>query len=279
MGIPTHYLGLVENEDVKKLSDMESPANLMEVKLIRVIKPGIKGDRYDYSMYPEGEGNFLIPLEVIYRNSLPSGSSVFSRLERGEITPQDLGLESMPVPDQKLDRPILDVSTKLEITDRYITWDEARQISSLSDTEIKELKNLTKTVNNLITDEFSRIGLLNEDGKIEVGFDPERRLMVVDVLGTLDECRFTCDGMPVSKEIARLFYRNTEWHHAVEEAKKKDRQNWKKICSVAPEPLPSELKGMISRIYSACTNEVTEREWFKDIPPLREILAEIKRFV
>ena len=32
----------------------------------------------------------------------------------------------------------------------------------------------------------------------------KRRLMVVDVLGTLDECRFTLDGLPVSKEIAKV---------------------------------------------------------------------------
>ena len=33
--------------------------------------------------------------------------------------------------------------------------------------------------------------------------------MVVDVVGTLDECRFTYDGVHVSKEIARQFYKKT----------------------------------------------------------------------
>ena len=95
--------------------------------------------------------------------------------------------------------------------------------SDESDEEIVELKNLTNTIETLITNEFSKIGLVNEDGKIEVGFDMERRLVVVDVLGTLDECRFTYDGLPVSKELARIYYRNTEWYTAVNEAKKKDR--------------------------------------------------------
>ena len=138
--------------------------------------------------------------------------------------------------------PILDVSTKLEITDRYLTWVEAQQISGLNDEEIIELKNLTNTVNDLITDEFSKIGLVNEDGKIEVGFDRERRLMLVDVLGTLDECRFTFDGLPVSKEIARVYYRDTAWYQGVEEAKKRDRQHWKEICTLSPEPLPPRWK-------------------------------------
>jgi len=276
MDILSHYTGLVEEDNVKKLAGIVKPTNTMEIKLLRVLKPEIKGSQYNYSMYRGGEGNFLIPLELIYRNYLPQGSSVFKRLKDGDIKPRDLGLDKEPVPNQKLDTPILDVSTKLEITDRYLTWLEAQQISGLSDIEITKLKNLTSTVNDFITGEFSRIGLVNEDGKIETGFDGERRLMLVDVLGTLDECRFTLDELPVSKEIARIYYRNTAWYQAVEEAKKKDRQNWKNICALSPEPLPPGLKLLISQIYCACTNEITENEWFKDVPPLKDILKEIK---
>ncbi len=247
--------------------------------MLRVIRPELKGNQYDYSIYRSEKGGFLIPLEVIYRNSLPPGSSVFRRLRDGEIKPQDLGLDRKPAPNQKLDRPILDVSTKLEITDRYLTWGEAQQILSLSDDEIIKLKNLTNTVNDLITEEFSKTGLVNEDGKIEVGFDQKRRLMLVDVLGTLDECRFTFDGLPVSKEIVRIYYRNTAWYKAVEVAKKKDRQRWKNICRLSPEPLPPKLKLLISRVYCACTNEIMENKWFKDVPPLKDILKEIKEIL
>ncbi|PKM83717.1 MAG: phosphoribosylaminoimidazolesuccinocarboxamide synthase, partial [Firmicutes bacterium HGW-Firmicutes-13] len=197
-GISTHYIGLVEDDAVKKLSELKAPSNTMEVKLLRVIKPELKDNEYNYSVYQKERGGFLIPLEVIYRNYLPPGSSVFKRLENGEITPRDLGLEEMPYPNQKLDPAVLDVSTKLEVTDRYISWDEAGEISGLSSSELKYLKELTGSVNNFITGEFSGIGLINEDGKIETGFDFERRLMLVDVLGTLDECRFTFDGLPVS---------------------------------------------------------------------------------
>ena len=279
IGVPTHYAGLVEDNTVKELSEIKKPTNRMEVKLLRVINPELRGSKYDYSRYQNEKGNFLIPLEVIYRNFLPPGSSVFKRLKDGEIKPRDLGLDTMPVPNQKLDTPILDVSTKLEITDRYLTWAEARQISGLRDSETIELKNLTKRVNDLITKELLKIGLVNEDGKIEVGFDSERRLMVVDVFGTLDECRFTLDGFPVSKEIARIYYRNTAWFEAVEQAKKKDRQHWKSICGLSPEPLPSRLKLLISQIYCACTNEITENEWFKDVPPVKEILKDIKEIL
>ncbi|HDH01683.1 MAG TPA: phosphoribosylaminoimidazolesuccinocarboxamide synthase, partial [Nitrospirae bacterium] len=172
--------------------------------------------------------------------------------------------------------PILDVSTKLEITDRYISWEEARRIAGLSEGELEEIKEITLSVNRMITDEFSRIGLKNEDGKIELGFDPERRLMLVDVLGTLDECRFTYKGIPVSKEIARIYYRNTPWYHAVEEAKTEDRMRWKELVKESPRPLPERLRALISMVYAACTNEITGREWFKDIPPVEEILREVR---
>lgn len=277
--ISTHYLGLVEDDTVKELSEIKRPLNMMEIKLVRVIPPALKDNRHDYSMYRNEKGGFLIPLEIIYRNFLPPGSSVFKRLKDGEIKPQDLGLDSEPRPNQKLDTPILDVSTKLEITDRYLTWAEAQQISGLNNDEIIRLKDLTNTVNGLITEEFSKIGLVNEDGKIEVGFDRERRLMLVDILGTLDECRFTFDELPVSKEIARIYYRNTAWYQAVEEAKRKDRQRWKDLCKLSPEPLPPRLKLLISRIYCACTNEITENEWFTDVPPLEDILKEIKEIL
>jgi len=277
IGISTHYKGLIEYGDTKKLSDLNKPSKMMHIDLLRVITPKLKGNQYDYSIYSQNlKGNHLIPLEVIYRNYLPEGSSVFRRLNESEIKPEDLGLKKMPVPNQKLHRPILDVSTKLEVTDRYLSWEEAQKISYLSDEEIVELKDLTKLINNMITREFSKIGLKNEDGKIEFGFGPERHLMVVDVLGTLDECRFTFNGFPVSKELARIYYKDTLWHKAAEEAKIKDRSNWKNVCTVQPEPLPPKLKELISQVYCACTNEITGNEWFKDIMPLKEILREIK---
>ncbi len=277
MGVSTHYKGLIEYGFTKNLSELNKPSKMMHVKLLRVIIPKYINNQYDYSVYSQNlKGNFLIPLEIIYRNYLPEGSSVFKRLNESEIEPKDLGLDSMPVPNQRLRSPIIDFSTKLEITDRYIKPEEAQKIAHLSDEEITELKNLTTIINKMISKEFSKIGLKNEDGKIEFGFGNDRSLMVVDVLGTLDECRFTFNGLPVSKEIARIYYRDTSWHKAVEEAKKKDRSRWKDICTVQPEPLPHELRDLISQVYCACTNEITGNEWFKDILPLKEILKDIK---
>src|SRR6266498_634852 len=75
IGILTHYTGIVEDGSVRKLSGVQNPADTMEVRLLRVIKPDSNGDKYDYSAIPKEKGNFLIPLELIYRNYLPPGSS------------------------------------------------------------------------------------------------------------------------------------------------------------------------------------------------------------
>jgi len=276
MGIKTHYLGVVDADGkTKKLSDLGAPGSTMKITLLRIIKPEIQANTYDYSVFEKERTNFLIPLEIIYRNSLPEGSSVFKRLKQGDLKLEDIGFTETPKPGQILEPPLLDVSTKLEAIDRYLDWQEAKEIAGLNEKEIEEIKRLTLLINELITDEAQRIGLINEDGKVEFGFDQERNIMLIDALGTLDECRFTYNEMPVSKEIARIYYRKTEWYNAVEQAKGKERQHWKEICQLSPESLPERLKQAISALYCACTNELTQRQWFKDVPPLKEILKEI----
>jgi phosphoribosylaminoimidazole-succinocarboxamide synthase len=278
LGIKTHYLGIVEEGRSKKLDELKEPQNIMEFKLLRVMKPKTQNNAYDYSIYQEERGNFLIPLEIIYRNSLPEGSSVFRRLREGSLKPEDIGLKEMPVPGQVFDKPILDVSTKLEATDRYMSWEEARKICNLTKEKIEEIKRITLRVNELITEKAKEIGLFNEDGKVEFGFDEERNLTLVDALGTLDECRFTYEEMPVSKEIARIYYRKTSWYKDVESAKKQDRHNWKELVKSSPAPLPKELANSISIVYKAYTNEITGRKWF-DTPPLKEVLRGIRNLI
>jgi len=233
-------------------------------------------------MFTPNLKNYLIPLEIIYRNGLPEGSSVFKRLAQGKITLKDLGLDHYPKPGEKLSKPIFDVSTKLEETDRYVTWAEAQKIAGLTDNEIEEMKNVLTKVNDIITAVASRAGLENEDGKIELAFDPERRLMVVDVVGTLDECRFTYSGLHVSKEVARKFYRKTKWYKDVEEAKRKAEaqgiKDWRNICRSKPPPLDQRLKRLISEMYMAAANELTNRQLF-ETPTLAEVIEKYRKYL
>ena len=144
------------------------------------------------------------------------------------------------------------------------------------------MKQILLEINNVITEIASRAGLENEDGKVEFAFDPQRQLMVVDVVGTLDECRFTYKGLHVSKEIARQFYRKTEWYIDVENAKreavKKGVKNWRLLCKSKPPRLDPKLKRIISQVYMAVANEFTGRKFF-DVPKLVEVLREYEEYV
>jgi phosphoribosylaminoimidazole-succinocarboxamide synthase len=274
-GIHSHYRGLVQDGESKRLAEISRPLDIMEVSLVRVLKPAISEGVYDYSLYKSADSNFLIPLEVIYRNSLPAGSSVFRRIKEKSLSLEEIGLSKMPQPGDILDPPILDVSTKLEVTDRYMSWNEAQEISQLTDTELQLLKDTTTSINRVITDQVSRSGLVNEDGKVEYAFDEDRKLMLVDILGTPDECRFTYNGLAVSKEVARIHYRKSEWFTEVEQAKKRDRANWKSIVSGKPPRLPERLFELISFLYQSACNEITEKDWFES-PPLNDILNELQ---
>jgi phosphoribosylaminoimidazole-succinocarboxamide synthase len=275
LGILTHYRGLVEDGKVKMLSELSAPVDTMEVYLLRVLKPVSSAKGYDYSNYTHTLSNILIPLEIIYRNALPAGSSVFRRLENGSLTLEQLGLTKMPSTNDVLQEPILDVSTKLEVTDRYMSWEEAQSISALSDQELETLKRTTAELNQMISAHVAGAGLINEDGKVEYGFDKKRRLMLVDILGTPDECRFTYNGIPVSKEVARIHYRKTDWYVGIEKAKKQDRANWKSLVKSPPPPLPRRLFELIIQLYQSTCNEITQREWFQS-PPLAGILKEMQ---
>jgi len=286
-GIKTHYRGLVTPDGKLAITkELETPVKVLEFHMVNVIRPEVRRENeqlyYDYSFFAQKPTNFLIPLEIIYRNSLPEGSSVFKRLKNGTIKPEDLGLDRYPVPGERLSKPIFDVSTKLEEKDRYITWEEAQRIAGLSDEEIEQLKRMLSEINHTITSIAEKASLINEDGKVEFAFNPERELMVADVVGTLDECRFTFNGLHISKEIARQYYRRTSWYTDVESAKKeadaKGVKNWKSLCDSKPPPLDQELLQIISQMYMATANAFIEHKLF-DVPSLDEIVASYKDYL
>ncbi len=273
-GIENHYVGLVENGKLRSLDELEAPTNIMRVRVVRVIRPEKRNGGYDYSIFGKLRSNFLVPLEVIYRNSIPPGSSLLRRIEEGSVKPEDFGLKEVK-PGMKLERPIIDFSTKLEDVDRYVSADEAREISGLSDEEFERLVEIAMKVDELITAEVSKAGLENEDGKLEFAVGENRKLMVVDAVGTPDECRFSFEGFEVSKELIRSYYRRTEWYSKLKEVKGRD--NWRKLAGEPPR-LNEEIRKLTSQIYMAICNEITGKKFF-DVPKLKDVLKEARGVV
>jgi phosphoribosylaminoimidazole-succinocarboxamide synthase len=286
-GVKTHYKGLVNKQGkAVKVSELESPSSIMEVSLVNIYRPKTTVAQgkiiHDYSIYTSELKNCLIPLEIIYRNGLPDGSSVFKRLAQGKVTLKDLGLDHQPQPGETLSKPIFDVSTKLEETDRYVTWTEAQKISGLTDPELADVKAILLKADETITIAAANAGLKNEDGKIELAFDNKRQLILVDVLGTLDECRFSFEGVHVSKEVARQFYKKTDWYTDLEQAKKdaeaRGVQDWKSLCKSQPPKLDLKLKTVISQMYMVVANEMSGKELF-NTPKLVKVIENYKQYM
>lgn len=278
-GVRTHYLGLEEGGRVKRLSELREPVSTMHIQLVRVILPSRTETGYDYGLYRYVRGNFLIPFEFIYRNMLPEESSLRKRVAEGKVTLEELGLSELPPPGVPLPEPILDVSTKLEEQDRYVSWSVIEELGILNAGEIQKVKETLLFVDRFITREMRRVGIENEDGKIELALDRNRNLILVDVVGTPDECRFTFRGMPMSKEILRSFYRKTEWYREVQRAKQDHPFDWKAYVTSVPPPLPSDLVQLVSWLYQRIAMDLTQREWFPGVPSLEEIVDKFCQLV
>jgi len=246
-GMKTHFIELEENDRMK-------------VKVVNVITDEVEEFK-----------NMMVPLEIIYRNYLGEGSSVFRRLDKGKIEPRDLGLEGYPEIDTKLDPPIIDFSTKYEKFDRYFkNLDEVKDHTGFEDEMIDRIKEKALRVNEFINKRAEDLGWKHLDGKVEVALDKKGDLMLADVLGTLDEDRFEYSGLKLSKQMLRNYYRGSEWHEKIEEAKEKDlpKNEW-------PEPpkLPERLIGFVSDMYKAAANEWTGEEHF-DVKELDDLIEE-----
>jgi len=282
-GIPTHYRGVVdtktrwsaEDADVVPLSEAESPPTEMAIDLTQVPNLPREGRDYDYEMFHgAADDNYLIPLEVVFRNSVPVGSSLRRRTD-----PVDHGLSFDEWPDGavQLEEPIVEFSTKFEESDRYLSRSEADRIAGAAD--LDDLEAVACEVNRVVTEHAAEADLVHEDGKIECLYY-EGEIRVADVVGTFDENRFTFHGQQVSKEFLRQYHKREQptWADAVaeakEEAKRNDVADWKSLCDASPEPLPDEVVTAARDLYAAGTNAYVDRELF-DAPSLADAVMAV----
>ncbi|ELY47761.1 phosphoribosylaminoimidazolesuccinocarboxamide synthase [Natronorubrum bangense] len=276
-GVPTHYRGVVENGDVVPLEDASSLPWEMAIDLTQVPDLPHEGREYDYDHYHEAAGeNYLIPLEVVFRNRVPVGSSLRRRTD-----PDDHGLafDSWPEEAVDLDEPIVEFSTKYEEGDRYLDRAEADEIAGTA--EIDDLESIALEVNRIVTEQADSAGLVHEDGKIECLYY-QGEIRVADVVGTFDENRFSYEGTQLSKEVLRQYHKRTQpdWVQAVEaakaEAKQEDIADWKSLCDVEPEPLEDDVIETARDLYCAGANAYMDMELF-DAPPLSSAIGAVQR--
>lgn len=279
----SHYRGLLDENGISvSVEKLEKPLNTMVVNLVRVINPEFKNGIYDYSQYHKDNlGKLLIPFEFIYRNKLPKGSSVFSRLEKGLLDYEDLGLDHMPAFGEVLPKPFFEITTKLKKTDRFVTVDQAAEMIGVSVQEIEEMLLVLSQVEKVISRMANEIGLSNDDGKVELAYGSDGEIIIVDVFGTADECRFSYQGVQLSKEILRQYYMTTPWYEqtkiAKEKAKNEGVEDWQQFCP-KPDPLPPELINLVSMVYKSMANAFLGRKIFANVPDLEEVAKQYLEF-
>ncbi len=268
-GVSHHCIGLVD-EDNKPVDGITNSLAVEPVNVPQVAFDPSTGT-WDYSEYESSPVNTLVPLEVIFRFGIPEGSSLMKRIKDPAYL-ADIGLDKEPCPGDQFEIPVVEFSTKLESTDRYISNVEAQKISGMNDVEFQKTKALCLLLSLRLKDMFQSIGIKLWDGKFEFAFDKskddngDRNLQLVDSIGP-DELRLTYNGIQLSKENLRRFYRDSDWYKKVEEAKgiAKDRneKDWKNICEkelkCSPAPLSPEQKQAASMMYKTLTNALYEK--------------------
>ncbi|TNE99604.1 MAG: hypothetical protein EP326_07835 [Deltaproteobacteria bacterium] len=268
-GVSHHCLGLVDSQN-NPSSEMTNSLAVEPVHVPQVSFDPATG-KWDYSEYEKSPVKTLVPLEVIFRFGIPEGSSLMKRVKDPDYL-QDIGLTKEPCPGDQFEIPVIEFSTKLESTDRYVRNNEAKLISGMNDVEFQKTKALCLLLALRLKDMFFSIGIKLWDGKFEFAFDQtkdeqgNRNLQLVDSIGP-DELRLTYNGIQLSKENLRRFYRNSEWYKKVEEAKgiarDRNEKDWKAICekelNCAPAPLSQEQKMAASMMYKTLTNALYEK--------------------
>lgn len=305
-GMCSHYRGLIWGERQGRVSELleavspgaaDSEALYLEVEKALVQRPELKqiGGESVY-FYPAAEQAPLrfIPLEIVFRFGVPQGSSLLSRLAVDPTLPARLGL-SLPASEIKagamFDRPVIEFFTKLESSDRLLSYQEASLISGLSSAAFHRLYQTAQFVALALCHLFAEAGGQNLhllDGKVEAAYrQADGAIVLADSVGP-DELRLSYNGVQLSKEALRLYYRQTDWFNRIESAKKETRPHgltWQKVMKERgdkPPALPDDLKETMACMYQSLAlglAGVDEREKQSrfGLPSLSDIASRLEK--
>lgn len=165
----------------------------------------------------------FVPLEVIFRWGVPEGSSLLKR--RPDIKPNTF-----------FEEPLVEFSTKLEATDRFVELAEAAELAGGLE-RIKQLQDYTIKACTELRNLLKNCGLELWDGKFEFAYDEStKELLLVDAI-TPDELRVTLPGLnkiSLSKQMLRMWLGQSPWSYEVKKAKVKFGDEWKANVSKPP---------------------------------------------
>jgi phosphoribosylaminoimidazole-succinocarboxamide synthase len=212
-----HWFKLIEDQGIcgTHLVEVNAPDRCLVRKVEIIKEPG---------MVPRDMEWVFVPLEIICRHYL-SGSA-WRRFQRGELTAEALGVTADCEYGAKLVKPFLEVTTKFEAYDRNITNEEALEISNITEEELNAIFDAVLKIDELIEREAAKNNLIHVDGKKEFALGPDRKVVLVDTFGTLDEDRWwdaeayaNGECIELSKESVRTHYIEAGHQIALKEAR------------------------------------------------------------
>jgi phosphoribosylaminoimidazole-succinocarboxamide synthase len=238
-GVPTHFRRFIA-------------PNRIEFDLARVPDPDAVPPIPD-------AGNYLIPVQVLFRNELPQGSSVHRRLSAGALAPAEIGLCGIPAVGEKLRQPLIEYATTLEDVNRFIGGPEAQRLAGLSDEQFLAMRDIAVKVNEVLTSHARELGLSHSDGKVEFLVSSDARIVLADSPGTPDESRLMFNGVHCGKQVLRNWYVENGLEVPVSRliAEGVPRSRWPQPATLPPEFLP-----VMSDLYRSLSETWTgERLW------------------
>lgn len=248
-----HWFKLVEEEGIcgTHLIELNAPDRCL-VRRVDVIKePG---------MVPKDAEWVFVPLEFIVRHYL--AGSAWRRFQRGDLTAEDLGITDEAIYGQKLNKPLVEVTTKFEAYDRFVDRQEALEISNITDEEFDSIIEACLKIDAVIEREAAKNGLIHVDGKKEFALGPGRKVVLVDTFGTLDEDRWwdaekyaEGEQVELSKEFVRTHYIETGHQAELESARNENRED-------PPIPaLPDNIIQQTADLYSSMYERLTSNKF------------------
>jgi phosphoribosylaminoimidazole-succinocarboxamide synthase len=246
-----HWFRLVEEAGIcdTHIIEMNAPDRVLAQRFTVIREPGA---------IPSDMENVFVPLEVICRHYLAGGG--WRRYKRGDVGAEEFGFEPGTILDEgvKLPKPYLEVSTKFEKFDRLLDREEALQISNITDDEFDAILDIVLKVDDLIQQEATKRGLIHVDGKKEFALGANRKPVLVDSFGTLDEDRWWAAAdyengniVSLSKEFVREYYLGTDHHDELSSAREAGTEE-------PPIPaLPQDIIDQTAALYESMFERLT----------------------
>ncbi|MFT4546231.1 MAG: phosphoribosylaminoimidazole-succinocarboxamide synthase [Pseudoalteromonas tetraodonis] len=240
-GAKTHHVGMLDANTGAVVTDglPENESTYNVVRRYDVKTPPqvrlLGHPLYDYAQFP-GMDKYVVPLEVIVRFGLTSGSSVYKKyLKLGDAQrvafQQEMGVDGALEAWQYLRQPIVDFTSKYEPEDRAVSKQEAIMMSGLAADQFVDLGKLAVLGAWVVRNMVEEMGLRLWDLKWEFARDGDD-LVFVDTIDT-DSIRATGESqrggrtfaIHFNKQAMRDYYEiaHADWMAGVNDAKSKAR--------------------------------------------------------